>query len=718
MTLLGANNNNKKGLFLYIAMLVALLFIAVQIFSMGNNVKPEAYNVIIGYFEDYQVEEYSLDFGTGDLTLKLRDKAEPIHYDVPYITFFREDIKEHVDAYEVETGRQMTEILIQPEQESIWFALLPTLLMVGVMVFFWFSMMKQARGGGNPMSFGKAKTRTPDEKDKVTFEDVAGADEEKQELEEIVQFLKDPARFQKIGARIPKGVLLTGPPGTGKTLLAKAVAGEAGVPFYSISGSDFVEMFVGVGASRVRDLFEQAKKTAPSIVFIDEIDAVGRHRGAGLGGGHDEREQTLNQLLVEMDGFGANSGVIVVAATNRKDILDPALLRPGRFDRHVFVSYPDVKGREAILKVHTKNKPIGPDVDLKVIAQSTGGFTGADLENLVNEAALLAARHDKKAITMIDIQESTIKVIVGPEKRSHVVIQKERHLTAVHEAGHAIVTYNCPTQDKVHEVSVIPRGGAGGYTLSLPEKDVMYKTCKEMKEDICTLLGGRIAEELVLGDISTGASNDIQRVTHVATAMVTQYGFSKKLGTRVYGKAEGEVFLGMDINNSKSYSEETAFTIDSEINALIEEAYTKTTTILSENMDKLLVVTAFLEKHEKINGVTFTQYMSGEFTMDEIEARMEEEEKKAAELAKIAEEAREAANAKKLLEKDEKNSQDKDERLAYDRIKAERQGKPVPPKVEEAEIIIEDKSSPEAEIIIEEKLSPEAEIINEDKDEK
>ncbi len=644
-------SNNKKGILIYLILLGVLLVVSLQVFNMGNVQKPEAYNVIIGYFEDMQVEEYTLDFGTGELTLQLKEQAEPINYDVPYVPYFIDDTEVFIAEYNEQNAVEMVETWVPAQPESIWFAMIPTLLMIAVMVFFWFSIMRQAKGGGNPMAFGKAKTRTPSDKDKVTFNDVAGAEEEKQELEEIVDFLKDPDKFNKIGARIPKGVLLMGPPGTGKTLLAKAVAGEAGVPFFSISGSDFVEMFVGVGASRVRDLFEQAKKGAPSIVFIDEIDAVGRHRGAGLGGGHDEREQTLNQLLVEMDGFGANSGVIVMAATNRKDILDPALMRPGRFDRHIFVSYPDAKGREEILKVHTRNKPIGPDVDLKVIAKSTGGFTGADLENLANEAALLAARRNKKAITMSEIQEATIKVIVGPEKRSHVVIEKERRLTAVHEAGHAIVTYFCPTQDKVHEVSVIPRGSAGGYTLSLPEKDVMYKTFLEMKEDLCTLLGGRVAESIALGDISTGASNDIQRVTQLATAMVTKYGFSEKLGTRVYGKSQNEVFLGMDINQDKGYSEETASLIDDEINALISEAYNKVNKILNENSDRLEELAQFLQRNEKIDGEKFERYMNGEATFDEIEAEMAEKEAEEERLAKIAEEARQKQEEREKQEK-------------------------------------------------------------------
>lgn len=644
--------NNKKGLLIYLAVLIVLMVVATQVFSMNNTTKPTEYNKIIGYFEAGQVTEYDLDFGTGKLKLTLKGAEKPEEYQVPYIIMFLDDTHDLVKAYnEAHPEAPIKQYYVAPEQTPWWMTLLPTILMIGVMCVFWFAIMKQARGGSNPMSFAKVKPKVPNDKDKVTFKDVAGADEEKRELEEIVEFLKNPAKFNNLGARIPKGVLMVGPPGTGKTLLAKAVAGEAGVPFFSISGSDFVEMFVGVGASRVRDLFEQAKKTAPSIVFIDEIDAVGRHRGAGLGGGHDEREQTLNQLLVEMDGFGANSGVIVIAATNRKDILDPALLRPGRFDRHVLVGYPDVKGREEILRVHTRNKPIGPDVELHVIAKTTGGFTGADLENLVNEAALLAARREKKAITMEEIEESTIKVIVGPEKRSHVVIEKERNLTAIHEAGHAIVTYNCPTQDKVHQVSVIPRGGAGGFTLSLPEKDVMYRTRNEMREDICTLLGGRVAEQLVLDDISTGASNDIERATKMAKAMVTRYGFSEKLGSMVYGTdSSGEVFLGMELGHDRGYSEEIASVIDHEVRGLIDAGYQRATQILKDNMEMLQTLAEYLKKFEKIDGEDFEKLMKGELTPEELTAKAEKAEENARMAAKAIEELKAKEEAKAAQE--------------------------------------------------------------------
>lgn len=456
------------------------------------------------------------------------------------------------------------------------------------------------------MNFGKSKAKvTSDGKTNKTFGDVAGADEEKAELEEIVEFLKNPDKFRRLGARIPKGVLLVGPPGTGKTLLAKAVAGEAGVPFFSISGSDFVEMFVGVGASRVRDLFSDAKKNSPCIIFIDEIDAVGRHRGAGLGGGHDEREQTLNQLLVEMDGFGVNEGVIIIAATNRPDILDPALLRPGRFDRQVVVSAPDVTGREAVLKVHSKDKPLAPDVDLAVIAKTTIGFSGAELENLMNEAALLAARKGEVSITMADIEESIMKVIAGPEKKSRKVTEAEKKLTAYHEAGHAVASKMLPTQDRVHQVSIIPRGRAGGYTMSLPKDDLFYNSKTEMLEEIVSLLGGRVAEQLTLGDISTGASNDIERATNIAKAMVTKYGMSEKLGTRTFGEQNSEPFIGLDYGHSVDYSQETAAVIDEEIHAIIDGAYKRCTDILTENMDKLKQVAELLLEKEKIEGDEF-----------------------------------------------------------------------------------------------------------------
>ena len=595
-------------------MLVLLLFLTSLMFTMNKEeeVKPKYYEVL-QLFENAEVESYILDLGTGELTVTKKpaegkDKGETLEYLVPNVSVFLTDI----DTINEQNGFAATEM--QPDYLPIketpwWVSMLPTLLLIGAMAVFWFFMMRQ-QGGGKVMDFAKAKYKDKAGDKPTTFKDVAGCNEEKEELEEIVQFLKHPNQFNALGARIPKGVLLMGQPGTGKTLLARAVAGEAGVPFFSISGSDFVEMFVGVGASRVRDLFGEAKKNAPAIIFIDEIDAVGRHRGAGLGGGHDEREQTLNQLLVEMDGFGNNTGIIVMAATNRADILDPALLRPGRFDRQIVVGAPDVEGREAILKIHTRNKPLGPDVDLNVIAKSTAGFTGAELENLTNEAALLAARRKKKAITMKEIEEATIKVVAGPEKRSKKVNEKDKRLTSYHEAGHAVVTYFCETQDPVHEISIIPRGYAGGYTMSLPVEDRNYVTKRYMEEELCTLLGGRVAEAIVLGDISTGASNDLERATRIARNMVTRYGFSEKLGPVVYGSDENEVFLGRDYGQSKHYSDDIASDIDSEIRRLVDEAYEKTESILREHRDKLDSVAAVLMEKEKVTGKEFADIMN------------------------------------------------------------------------------------------------------------
>ncbi len=496
-----------------------------------------------------------------------------------------------------------------------WVQMLPSLFLIVIFIIFWYIFMQQAQGGGGSkvMSFGKSRARIITDKDKrVTFNDVAGADEEKEELQEIVEFLKYPKKFLELGARIPKGVLLVGPPGTGKTLLAKAVAGEAGVPFFSISGSDFVEMFVGVGAARVRDLFDQAKKNAPCIVFIDEIDAVGRQRGAGLGGGHDEREQTLNQLLVEMDGFSVNEGIIVIAATNRPDILDPALLRPGRFDRHVTVGIPDIKGREEILKIHSRNKPLAPDVSLQVLARRTPGFTGADLENLMNEAALLAARRGLKQITMAELEEAITRVIAGPEKRSRIMSEKDKKLVAYHEAGHAVVAKLLPNTPPVHEVTIIPRGRAGGYTMLLPEEDKYYMSKSEMMDEIVHLLGGRVAESLVLNDISTGAQNDIERATNIARKMVTEYGMSERLGPMTFGTKSEEVFLGRDLGRTRNYSEEVAAEIDREIKRIIEEAYKRAESLLKGNIDKLHRVAKALIEKEKLNGEEFEKVFSGE----------------------------------------------------------------------------------------------------------
>lgn len=615
------NNSNGKSLIIYLLISIAVISgLVYMLTSMSSNKSDKQYSEVMQSFDNLEVSEFELDLGSGKLIYKLRGSDETYNYTVPNVSLFAQEILGGEDAEnyrknynEKYPDEPLKYNLIPISDNSFWLNLIPTLLMLGVMIFFFVFMMKSA-GGGKMSSFGKTNAKQAPSSKKATFADVAGADEEKEELKEIVDFLKDSKKYNEIGARIPKGVLLLGPPGTGKTLLARAVAGEANVPFFSISGSDFVEMFVGVGASRVRDLFDQAKKNAPSIIFIDEIDAVGRQRGAGLGGGHDEREQTLNQLLVEMDGFEDNESVIVMAATNRRDILDPALLRPGRFDRQILVSYPDVKGREEILKVHTRNKPLAPDVDLETIAKSTVGFTGADLENLVNEASLLAARKNRKAITREDLEEASIKVIAGPEKKSKVVTDAEKRLTAYHEGGHAVCTYYCKTQDKVHQVSIIPRGQAGGYTMSLPEKDKSFVSKNEMAENIVVLLGGRVAEKLILDDISTGASNDLERATATARNMVTRYGFSDNLGPVVYGRGEHEVFLGRDYGNTPSYSENVAAEIDNEIRCIVEDAYEKAENLLKAHMDKLHLIAKYLMIHEKIDGEDFEKLMKGELS--------------------------------------------------------------------------------------------------------
>lgn len=611
-----ASNRNNRGIAAYIAvaavLILAFVFIFPQITESG---KKTQYSDVIKYFDDYKVSSYSLDLGSGELEFTIEGEEKPRQYTVPNVSVFLDDTENYRENYNQKHPDAPLKQDYKKIKDNSWIlSVVPTVLMLGLGIALFIFMMKQAGGGGKYSSFGKAniKNQAHNNGKKVTFADVAGADEEKHEMEEIVDFLKNPKKYSEIGARIPKGVLLLGPPGTGKTLLAKAVAGEAGCPFFPISGSDFVEMFVGVGASRVRDLFEQAKKNAPSIIFIDEIDAVGRQRGTGLGGGHDEREQTLNQLLVEMDGFTGNESVIVIAATNRRDILDPALLRPGRFDRQIVVSYPDIKGREEVLKVHTRNKPLAPDVNLKTIAQTTVGFTGADLENLVNEASLLAARADRKAITKEDIEEATIKVVAGPEKKSRVVTEREKKLTSYHEAGHAICTYYCPSQDKVHQVSIIPRGMAGGFTMSLPEHDKSYMSKTEMYENIVTLLGGRVAEKLILDDISTGASNDLERATSIARNMVTRYGFSEKLGPMVYGNDQSEVFLGRDFNSNRNYSENVAAEIDAEMREIIEGGYQKSKDILEEHMDQLHLLAKYLMKFEKIDSDDFEILMKGE----------------------------------------------------------------------------------------------------------
>lgn len=611
------NQNNKfKGIFIYLAVIVLLVIGMVTMLQMSATPgEHTTYSKVISEFDNYNVSGYTLDLGSGELQYTLKsDNTKKYKYSVPNVSLFLQDTQGYRKAYnEKNPDSQLVEDFYPVSDNSFLLSFLPYLLMVALMIGFTFVIMRQASGGGKMSQFSKANARTqPSNGPKITFADVAGAEEEKEEMSEIVDFMKNPRKYQELGAKIPRGVLLLGPPGTGKTLLAKAVAGEANVPFFSISGSDFVEMFVGVGASRVRDLFDQAKKHTPSIIFIDEIDAVGRQRGTGLGGGHDEREQTLNQLLVEMDGFTDNQGVIVIAATNRRDILDPALLRPGRFDRQITVGYPDIKGREAILRVHTKNKKLAPDISLATIAKGTAGFTGADLANLVNEAALLAARNNRKAITQPDIEEATIKVVAGPEKKSKVVSEEEKRLTAFHEAGHAVCTFHCKTQDPVHQVSIIPRGMAGGYTMSLPEHDRSFRSKTQMEEEIIVLLGGRVAEKIVLDEISTGASNDIERATDLAKSMITRYGFSEKLGPIVYGHDNSEVFLGRDYSQGRNYSENVAAEIDGEIRELIDTSYENAKQILLSHRDQLDKVAHYLMEHEKIDGDDFIKLMNGE----------------------------------------------------------------------------------------------------------
>ena len=611
------NQNNKfKGVFIYLAVIVLLVIGMVTMLQMSATPGERTrYSQVISEFDNYNVSGYTLDLGSGELQYTLKsDSTKKYKYSVPNVSLFLQDTEGYRKAYnEKNPDSPLVEDFYPVSDNSFLLSFLPYLLIVALMIGFTFVIMRQAGGGGKMSQFSKANARTqPAGGPKITFADVAGAEEEKEEMSEIVDFMRNPRKYQELGAKIPRGVLLLGPPGTGKTLLAKAVAGEANVPFFSISGSDFVEMFVGVGASRVRDLFDQAKKHTPSIIFIDEIDAVGRQRGTGLGGGHDEREQTLNQLLVEMDGFSDNQGVIVIAATNRRDILDPALLRPGRFDRQITVGYPDIKGREAILRVHTKNKKLAPDISLATIAKGTAGFTGADLANLVNEAALLAARNNRKAITQPDIEEATIKVVAGPEKKSKVVSEDEKRLTAFHEAGHAVCTFHCKTQDPVHQVSIIPRGMAGGYTMSLPEHDRSFRSKTQMEEEIIVLLGGRVAEKIVLDEISTGASNDIERATDLARSMITRYGFSEKLGPIVYGHDNSEVFLGRDYSQGRNYSENVAAEIDGEIRELIDTSYENAKQILLSHRDQLDKVAHYLMEHEKIDGDDFIKLMNGE----------------------------------------------------------------------------------------------------------
>ena len=607
-----------KGFGLYLLILVCLLAGVSYVVSQTQKTESISYSDVYSYFEQGDVDRYTLEGGT--LTMHLKNENRVVSYEIgDYISVWWAQNGAVIDQ-QMKDGT-LTKVDYITTTIPWWAQFLPYLILVVLIGAFWYFMMnKQSGGGAGPMQFGKARAKlAQDGKNKVTFNDVAGADEEKAELQEIVEFLKNPQKFVQIGARIPKGVLLVGPPGTGKTLIAKAVAGEAGVPFLSISGSDFVELYVGVGASRVRDLFEQAKKNAPAIVFIDEIDAVGRQRGAGLGGGHDEREQTLNQLLVEMDGFGANEGVIVIAATNRKDILDNALLRPGRFDRQVYVGAPDVKGREAILKVHARNKQFDPDVKFSDIAKTTAGFTGADLENLLNEAALLAARRNKKLISQEEIEESLLKVVMGVEKKSHIITEHDKRLTAYHEAGHAICFEVLPTQDPVHHVTIIPRSsGAGGFTMPLPEEDQAYRTKKYMEEYIVVCLGGRVAEKLTMEDISTGAYGDIKQATQMARAMVTSYGMSDKIGPIDYGSEGGEIFLGRDFAAGKGYSEVKAAEIDDEIHRIIETAYHQCEKLLSEHMDAMTRVAEYLIRNETMDGETFKKVFNGEEVPDKV----------------------------------------------------------------------------------------------------
>lgn len=642
------NKKKVRNLLLYLGIPILIIIITAAVLSTNKSTSPKT-SELEQYFVQNMVDNFNIDYGSGQIEITLKEGLSPIKStdsdsqsattatqpateqqktrsnskkskivvkgQLADIQRFLDDIKPY---YNPASTDEIPHNLTRATDNSILMEMIPTLIIMIILIVAWVLIMKKMGGGGlggKEMSFGKAKIKnTNDEKRKTTFDDVAGADEEKEELAEVVEFLKAPEKYNKLGARIPKGVLLVGPPGTGKTLLARAVAGEAGVPFFSISGSDFVEMFVGVGASRVRDLFDQAKKNSPCIIFIDEIDAVGRQRGAGLGGGNDEREQTLNQLLVEMDGFGANEGVILIAATNRPDVLDPALMRPGRFDRQVVVSYPDVNGREAILRVHARKKPLAPDVNLKTIAKTTAGFTGADLENLLNEAALLAARKDKKAITMDEIKEATVKVVVGAEKKSKVMSEKEKKLTAYHEAGHAILFDKLETQDPVHEISIIPTGMAGGYTMPLPSEDKSYNSRRGMYEDIVVSLGGRVAEELIMDDISTGASNDIEKATKTARAMVTKYGMTKELGCVCYGTDNNSVFLGRDMGSrTQDYSEATAAKIDQLVLDMVNKAYGDATKILSDNMDKLHDIAKYLIKHEKMGSEDFTAVMNGTY---------------------------------------------------------------------------------------------------------
>lgn len=628
------NNMSKNWKSILVYILIPILLIGAVIYFVNSQTSTQLkYSQVVSMFKNNEVSEFSLDLSSGNLVYKTFAKPkEEKNYSVPNVSYFLDDIRESVDKYNDEHSDKPIVYDYRAGTSNAWiYSMIPSLLMFVVLIALGIYAFRKMSGAMNSetnrtLGFGIIKTKTlvEDEKRKTTFKDVAGCDEEKSELEELVEFLKNPESFTELGARIPRGVLLVGPPGTGKTLLARAVAGEAGAPFLSISGSDFVEMYVGVGASRVRDLFEQAKKKAPAIVFIDEIDAVGRHRGAGTGGGNDEREQTLNQLLVEMDGFGTNSGIIVIAATNRPDVLDPALLRPGRFDRQITVNRPDAQGREDILKVHSRNKPLGPDVDLKEIAKDTIGFTGADLENLLNEAALLAVRRKKKALTMQEISDATSRVEMGTEKKSHKYSEKAKKLTAYHEAGHAVSSYYIEGHDPVKEISIIPRGmGAGGYTWYTPQEE-NYNSKADMLDDLISLLGGRVAEALSLNDISTGASNDLQRATSICRDMVSKYGMSDELGPVVYSDDNNEVFLGKDYGHVNNYSEATSARIDEQIEKMMRKAYSQTESILKTHYDKLELVAETLIKNEKISGDQFTQLMENGFIADEKVSENEE----------------------------------------------------------------------------------------------
>ncbi|MBE6631638.1 MAG: ATP-dependent zinc metalloprotease FtsH [Ruminococcaceae bacterium] len=632
---------NYGIIFFYVILIAVILIATATLFSSLNESEFE-YSDVIELFESEQVKSFVLE-DNNELVLKLAD-GKIVNYKLRDVSIFYYDLGELI-LEQRRNGILEDYDYIVPYTAPWWVSLIPYAVMIIIFVVLWMYFMNQATGkGGKINAFGKAKVHLASEsKKKVFFSDVAGADEEKEELEEIVDFLRNPEKYLKLGAKIPHGVLLVGPPGTGKTLLAKAVAGEAGVPFYSISGSDFVEMYVGVGASRVRDLFEQAKKTPASIIFIDEIDAVGRHRGAGLGGGHDEREQTLNQLLIEMDGFDTNEGVIVMAATNRPDILDPALLRPGRFDRQVTVNYPDVKGREAILRVHSRNKPLEDTVDLKIIAKTTVGFTGADLANLLNESALLAARKGKALISMEDVEDATLKVLAGPKKKSKVMTEKDKKITAFHEAGHAIITKTVEPYEKVHHISIIPSGQAAGYTLSLPVEDRSHMSKSEMENKIVTLMGGRVAEHIVFGDVCTGASNDLQRASSIARSMIMKYGMSSSLGPVVFGSehSDTEVFLGRDLNSTKNYSEATAAQIDEEVKKILDAAYAKAMSILEANRAKLDFVAEFLIKNEFMEEDQFEALMNGDPTMEELEAMAELRRRKSEEANKARREKEE-----------------------------------------------------------------------------